>query len=187
MTETPPGPWPELTTARLRLRMWEAQDASPFAMQNADEETMRYLGGPMTRAQSDAYIQRTIGHWAEDGYGKWAVELIETGAFIGALGLQRVRFAADFTPAVEIAWRFTRAFWGRGYATEAAKAAVAFGFDTLHLPEIVALTVPENAGSRAVMERLGMTLAGEFDHPLLPPPHPLSRHVLYRLPHTTST
>ena len=186
MTETLPGSWPELTTARLRLRMWEARDAAPFAAQNADEETMRYLGGPKTAAESDAYIARTQTHWAEDGYGKWAVELAETGAFIGALGLQRIRFEADFTPAVEIAWRLTRGFWGRGYATEAARAAVAYGFDTLHLPEIVALTVPDNTGSRAVMERIGMKLAGEFDHPLLPHPHPLCRHVLYRLTKPTS-
>ena len=181
MTESTPGPFPELRTLRLRLRDWRDSDRDAFAAQNADEETMRYLGGPMTRAESDAYIERTKGHWAEDGYGKWAVELAETGEFAGALGLQRVRFDAAFTPAVEIAWRMTRRFWGRGYATEAARAAVAFGFDTLELDEIVALTVPDNRASRMVMEKLGMAYAGEFDHPLLPQPHPLCRHVLYRL------
>ncbi|MCB8881829.1 GNAT family N-acetyltransferase [Acidisoma cellulosilytica] len=181
MIETAPGPWPELRTSRLRLRFWEARDAAPFAAQNADEETMRFLGGPMTRAQSDAYIIGTREQWSRDGFGKWVVELAETGEFVGALGLQRMRFDADFTPAVEIAWRMTRSFWGLGYATEAARAAVAFGFETLKLDEILALTVPQNLASRAVMERLGMRLSREFDHPLLPHPHPLCRHVLYRL------
>lgn len=185
MTDTAPGPWPELRTERLHLRFWRDSDHDAFAAQNADPETMRYLGGPMTRAESDAYIQRTKAHWAEDGHGKWVVELAETGEFVGALGLQRARFEAHFTPAVEIAWRMTRRFWGRGYATEGARAAVAFGFETLKLNEIVALTVPQNLASRAVMDRLGMRLSGEFDHPLLPKPHPLCRHVLYRLPRET--
>lgn len=181
MTDCAPGPWPELRTQRLRLRFWRDSDREVFAAQNADAETMRYLGGPMTRAESDAYIERTKAQWAEDGYGKWAVELADTGEFVGALGLQRVRFDADFTPAVEIAWRMTRRFWGRGFATEAARAAASFGFETLALAEIVALTVPDNRASRAVMEKLGMQFSGEFDHPLLPQPHPLCRHVLYRL------
>lgn len=174
---------PELATARLRLRGWEVRDRLPFAAQNGDAETMRYLGGPMTQAESDAYLDRTLTHWAEDGYGKWAVEERATGAFVGALGLQRMRFAPPFPcPAqIEVAWRLTRAFWGRGYATEAGRAALAFGFTTLGLGEIVAITVPENRGSRAVMERLGMTFDGAFDHPLLAEGHPLRRHVLYRL------
>jgi RimJ/RimL family protein N-acetyltransferase len=181
MTESAPGPWPELRTQRLHLRFWRDSDHDAFAAQNADAETMRYLGGPMTRAASDAYILRTQAHWAEDGFGKWAVELAETGEFVGALGLQRVRFDAAFTPAVEIAWRMTRRFWGRGYASEAARAAVYFGFATLKLDEIVAQTVPDNRASRTVMERLGMAYAGSFDHPLLPPDSPLRLHVLYRL------
>jgi RimJ/RimL family protein N-acetyltransferase len=174
---------PEIVTARLRLRGWRDSDRALFAAQNADAETMRYLGGPMTRAASDAYIARTLSHWSEDGCGKWAVEEIETGAFVGALGFQRMRFVLPLPHAagIEIAWRMTRGFWGRGYATEAARAAVAFGFNQMALPEILALTVPDNRASRAVMERLGMTFAGEFDHPLLPEDSPLRRHVLYRL------
>jgi RimJ/RimL family protein N-acetyltransferase len=181
MNDMLPGDWPELRTARLRLRFWETRDAAPFAAQNADEETMRFLGGPMTRDESDTYIRLTRARWAEDGFGKWVVELAETGEFAGALGLQRVHFDATFTPAVEIAWRMTRRFWGRGYATEAARAAIPFGFETLGLCEIVSQTAVGNRASRAVMERLGMQWSGEFDHPLLPAPHPLCRHVLSRL------
>jgi RimJ/RimL family protein N-acetyltransferase len=172
---------PECRTARLLLRQWRESDRVPFAALNADEETMRFLGGPVTRAVSDGYVNRTCAQWESDGFGKWAVELVETGAFIGTLGLQRVRFDAAFTPAVEIAWRMTRAFWGRGLATEAARAAVDYGFQELGLSEIIAMTVPANRASRAVMERLGMGYVGEFDHPLLPPENPLQRHVLYRL------
>jgi len=174
---------PELLTPRLRLRGWREDDRAPFAAQNADAETMRYLGGPMTREASDAYLDRTLRHWAEDRCGKWAVELTESGAFVGALGLQRMRFEAPFPCAagIEIAWRMGRAHWGRGYATEAARAAVAFGFGTLGISDILAFTVPANRASRAVMERLGMHLDGEFDHPLLPEDSPLRRHVLYRL------
>lgn len=174
---------PDLLTPRLRLRGWREADRAPFAAQNADAETMRYLGGPMTRAASDAYLDGTLRHWAEDGCGKWAVELVETGQFLGALGLQRMRFEPPFAAAagIEIAWRMTRAFWGHGYATEAARAAVAFGFEARALTEILAFTVPDNRASRAVMERLGMACDGEFDHPLLPKDSPLRRHVLYRL------
>ncbi|GAB0118639.1 GNAT family N-acetyltransferase [Acidisoma sp. 7E03] len=174
---------PEIITQRLRLRRWEARDRAPFAAQNADAETMRHLGGPMTRSASDAYLDRTLAQWREDGCGKWAVEERATGAFVGALGLQRIRFVPPFPAAdgIEIAWRLTRAFWGRGYATEAAEAAAAFGFGRLGLQEIVAFTVPANAASRAVMERLGMVHDGTFDHPLLAEGHPLRPHVLYRL------
>lgn len=183
MPAAPAPTIPELRTPRLMLRAWREDDRAPFAAQNADAETMRYLGGPMTWAVSDAYLDRTVAHWAEDGCGKWAVEETETGAFVGALGLQRMRFVLPLphVAGIEIAWRMTRRFWGRGYATEAARAAVAFGFGQMALPEILALTVPDNRASRAVMERLGMGFAGEFDHPLLPETSPLRRHVLYRL------
>lgn len=173
---------PELATARLRLRGWQARDRAPFAAQNADAETMRHLGGPMTRAASDAYLDRTLAQWAKDGCGKWAVEEAATGAFIGALGLQRMGFTPPFPSAerIEIAWRLARTHWGQGYATEAAKAALAFGFDCLGLREILAFTVPANRASRAVMERLGMAYDGTFEHPLLAADSPLRLHVLYR-------
>jgi ribosomal-protein-alanine N-acetyltransferase len=102
--------------------------------------------------------------------------------FIGFVGLNEIHFQAHFTPAVEVGWRLAREHWGRGYATEAARAAVEFGFNELELPEIVAMTALKNAPSRRVMERLGMTTdpADDFDHPRVPP-GPLRRHALYRL------
>ena len=150
---------------------------------NADPEVMRHFPAPMARAESDALLERLTGHWAEHGFGLWAVERRHDGAFLGFTGLSRPSFEAAFTPAVEVGWRFLREAWGHGYATEAARAAVQFGFEEVGLEEIVSFTVPANERSRRVMERLGMRHdpAGDFDHPRLPQGHPLRRHVLYRL------
>src|SRR5258708_40160402 len=117
---------------------------------------MRYLVGPLTRARSDDYAAQAVRHLAETGYGKWAVEAPGVASFIGAVGLSRVKFAASFTPAVEVAWRLHRQYWGRGYATEAAQAAIEDGFTRVGLREIVALTTLTNLPSQRVMQRLGM-------------------------------
>jgi RimJ/RimL family protein N-acetyltransferase len=170
-----------IETPRLILRPWRKDDLPLFAEQNADPAVMRFLMGPLTRAESDAYVARAEQHMAETGYCKWAVEAPGVAPFIGAVGLTRVKFEASFTPAVEVAWRLHRRFWGSGYATEAARAAIADGFDRVGLKEIVALAVPGNTASIGVMERLGMTRSIQFDHPLVPEGHELRRHVLYRL------
>jgi RimJ/RimL family protein N-acetyltransferase len=170
-----------IETARLILRPWRDSDLPLFAEQNADPVVMRYLVGPLTREASDAYAEAARTHLAETGYGKWAVEAPGVASFIGAVGLSRVRFEASFTPAVEVAWRLHRHFWGRGYATEAARAAIEDGFSRVGLPEIVALTTLENIASQRVMERLGMTRTIEFDHPRVAVGSPLRRHILYRL------
>ena len=127
-------------------------------------------------------VARIRAHFARHGFGFWAVEVPGVAEFIGLVGLAVPRFEAHFTPCVEIGWRLARAHWGRGYATEAARAALDFGFRDLNLDEIVAFTVPTNRRSRAVMERIGMTrsAADDFDHPAIPEGHPLRRHVLYR-------
>jgi RimJ/RimL family protein N-acetyltransferase len=170
-----------LETRRLVLRPWRTSDLAPFAAMNADPVVMRYLAGVLTREEGDAYVARAEAHLAENGFGKWAVEAPGVAAFIGAVGLSRVRFAASFTPAVEVAWRLDRRYWGQGYAAEAARAAIEDGFTRVGLTEIVALTALGNAPSQRVMERLGMTRTIEFDHPLLPEDSKLRRHVLYRL------
>jgi RimJ/RimL family protein N-acetyltransferase len=170
-----------LVTPRLVLRPWRPSDRAPFAAMCADPVVMRFLGGVLTRAESDAYVARAEAHLAETGFGKWAVEAPGVASFIGAVGLSRVRFEASFTPAVEVAWRLDPRFWGQGYATEAARAGIADGFTRVGLTEIVALTALGNAASQGVMQRLGMTRAKEFDHPLLAAESPLRRHVLFRL------
>jgi ribosomal-protein-alanine N-acetyltransferase len=128
-------------------------------------------------------VERIRAHFAEHGFGLWAVEVAEDGALAGFVGLQVPHFEAAFTPCVEVGWRLGRAHWGRGYATEAARAALDHGFGPAGLREIVSFTVPANRRSRAVMERLGMVRdpADDFDHRSLPEGHRLRRHVLYRI------
>ena len=170
-------------TSRLVLRPWRPEDRAPFAALNADPEVMRHFPAVLTRAESDAAADRFEEQLARQGFGIWAVEIPGVTPFAGSVGLWRPSFDAPFTPCVEIGWRLARAWWGHGYATEAARAVAAFAFKTLQLPEIVSFTVPANAASRRVMEKLGMTRdpAEDFDHPNLPVGHALRRHVLYRL------
>ena len=176
-------PNPTIQTPRLLLRPWRDADLAPFAAMNADPVVMEFFPRPLDRAESDVAVGRVRDHFAARGFGLWAVEVPGVADFIGFVGLAVPRFEAHFTPCVEIGWRLVREHWGRGYATEAARAALGFGFEELALDEIVSFTVPANIRSRAVMERIGMTRspADDFDHPGLPEGHPLRRHVLYRL------
>ena len=166
----------EVQTPRLLLRRWRDRDRAPFAALNADPEVMRHFPAPLTRAESDALVDRIEAGFEREGFGWWALEVRVTGAFAGFAGLGRVGFEAPFTPAIEVGWRLARPAWGHGYATEATLAAL----QAAGLPEVVSFTAVANARSRAVMERLGMTFESEFDHPRLAPGHPLRRHVLYR-------
>jgi len=172
----------ELRTDRLLLRRWLPSDLAPFAALNADPNVTEYLPTVLSRSDSDAFVARAESHFEQHGFGLWVVEIPEVSPFAGFLGLSTPRFEAHFTPSVEIGWRFSTEHWGRGYATEGARAVLAFGFDVLHLEEIVSFTVPQNIRSRRVMEKIGMTHDPEddFDHPLLPEGHRLRRHVLYR-------
>jgi RimJ/RimL family protein N-acetyltransferase len=172
----------EIRTSRLLLRRWSAADRAPFAAMNADPEVMEHFPSVLSRQESDALTDRIEAHFAERGFGAWAVEVPGTAAFVGYVGLAVPRFEAPFTPCVEIGWRLAREFWGRGFATEAARAALAFGFEQVGLQEIVSFTVPGNLRSRHVMEKIGMTHdpRDDFDHPGLPEGHRMRRHVLYR-------
>jgi RimJ/RimL family protein N-acetyltransferase len=173
----------ELTTARLLLRRWREADREPFAALNADPVVMEHFPARLTPAESDALIAGIEDGFDERGYGLWALELRATGEFLGFTGMEVQSFAAHFTPAVEVGWRLARSAWGHGYATEAARASLAFAFERAGLAEVVSFTGVANARSRAVMQRIGMTRDPEddFDHPELPEGHPLRRHVLYRI------
>ena len=174
---------PILTTARLRLRQWREEDLAPFAALNADPQVMEFFPKVLTRAESDAVAGRIRDHFVRHGFGLWAVEAPGAADFVGFVGLAVPSFDAHFTPCVEIGWRLAREHWGHGYATEAATAALAFGFVDRALEEIVAFTVPANIPSRRVMGRLGMRRlpADDFEHPAIADGHPLRAHVLYRL------
>jgi RimJ/RimL family protein N-acetyltransferase len=172
-----------LRTDRLLLRSWRLADRQVFARLNADPEVMEFFVAPLTREESDAFVDRIEAGLAEHGFGLWAVEEISTGAFIGFAGLLHQTFEAPFTPAFEIGYRLARHAWGKGYATEAAREAVRYAFERAGLGEIVSMTAVGNVRSRAVMHKLGMThdSQDDFDHPRIPDGHPLKRHVLYRL------
>jgi ribosomal-protein-alanine N-acetyltransferase len=174
---------PTIETERLRLRDWRAEDREPFAALNADPDVTRFLSRPLTRDESDAMVDRIVARWQERGYGLWAVERRADGAFLGFTGLSWQDFPAPFTPAIEIGWRLARFAWGNGYATEAARTSLEFGFDTLGLDEIVSFTTVANTPSRRVMERIGMVRdpAGDFEYAGVPEGHPIRLHVLYRV------
>jgi RimJ/RimL family protein N-acetyltransferase len=173
----------QLHTERLILRHWREADREPFARMNADPAVMEFFPACLARAESDALVDRIEADFRQYGFGPFAVELRTEGEFIGFTGLSVPGFEARFTPCVEIGWRLAPDYWGQGFATEAARAVVRYGFGTIGLDEVVSFTVPANVRSRSVMERLGMTHdpADDFDHPSLPEGHPLRRHVLYRL------
>ena len=179
----------EIRTERLLLRRWLPADVEPFSAMNSDPRVSEYLPTPLSRPESESFIARIRGHFEKQGFGLWAVEIPGVAPFAGFVGLSTPRFEAHFTPAIEIGWRLAAEHWGRGYATEGARAVLAFGFDELRLEQIVSITVPANARSRRVMEKIGMTCdpADDFDHPLLPEGHPLRRHVLYRIARASRT
>lgn len=170
-------------TERTLLRAWTPADREPFAELNRDPEVMAHMyPGPLSREESDELADRIAAHFEEHGFGYWAVEVPGVTSFAGFVGLYVPKFVAHFTPCVEVGWRLAREHWGHGYATEAAKAAMAFGLESAGLEEIVSLTVPANVRSRRVMERLGMQRDpdDDFEHPRLPEGHRLRAHVLYR-------
>ncbi|MFI6679945.1 GNAT family N-acetyltransferase [Kribbella sp. NPDC050470] len=169
----------ELRTERLLLRRWQESDLEPWAEMNADPEVREHLGDVMTREQSDASVALFQQEFDARGYGWWAVEA--GGRFIGFAGLDDVDPEVPFT-GVEIGWRLARSSWGHGYATEAARAVLAYAFDTLDLPEILAITTATNYRSQAVMRRLGMTHnpTDTFEDPTAPE-GPLRPQVVFRI------
>jgi RimJ/RimL family protein N-acetyltransferase len=172
----------EVETERLHLRQWIESDREPFARLNADPRVMEFFPSILDRSTSDAMIDRLQTKIADKGWGFWAVESKQDKQFIGFVGLEIPKADLPFSPCVEIGWRLAFEYWGKGYATEAAKVARKVGFDRLELPEIVSFTTIDNHRSRAVMERLGMNLEAEtFEHPSLPVGHSLREHCLYRL------
>lgn len=172
-----------LHTPRLLLRPWQDGDLEPLLAMSQDPDVVRFLPGPMTRAEAVAFLARQREEALHGRPFLFVVESRDGGEFVGFTGLSTPRFEAAFTPCVEVGWRLRREVWGSGFATEAAAAALEHGFTVLGLTEVVSFTSLANTRSVAVMRRLGMRHSPEedFDHPLLPAGHPLRRHVLYRL------
>lgn len=172
-----------LETARLRLRRWRESDAEPFAALNGDPRVMEHFPALLSAAECAFVLEQIEAGFEANGFGIWALEELDGGRFVGLTGLSVPPFAAPFTPAVEVGWRLVAEAWGHGYATEAANAALAFGFEQVGLAQIVSFTSATNLRSIAVMERLGMHRDPDedFEHPQIESGHRLARHVLYRL------
>ncbi|MDR5758760.1 GNAT family N-acetyltransferase [Caballeronia sp. LZ035] len=176
-----------IETKRLRLRSWTQSDKPAFRKMNADTRVMEHYPAPLSHAESDALFDRICAHHEKHGFGFHVVELSATSTFVGFTGLAIPQWDAAFSPCIEVGWRLAREHWGYGYATEAARAELAFGFDALGIEEIVAFTAAINVRSQRVMHRLGMQHCKDenFHHPAVPSQHPLAPHVLYRLPRDT--
>jgi len=172
----------EIQTERLFLRQWHTEDRKSFAAMNADPEVMRYFPATLTHEQSDAMADRCQMSLEKRGWGLWAVELKAERSFIGFVGLSIPVANLPFMPCVEIVWRLASSAWGKGFATEAGRAALRVAFVDLQLAEIVSFTSVINTRSRAVMERLGMKEDNQtFEHPGVPIGNLLREHCLYRL------
>ena len=169
-----------LATERLVMRPWRAEDRDPFFAINCELAVYRHLG-PLTRERSDTMIDRYNEQFAGTGWGRWALEERESGLLIGHCGLMPLGDDLPFAPGVEIGWRLSERWQGKGLARQAAEAAVDFAFETLSLDRIVSFTTPANTASWGLMERLGMIRIGTFDHPLLADGDPLKPHVLYEI------
>ncbi len=170
---------------RVTLRLWTDADLAPFAAINDDAEVMMHMRSHLTRDESDAMVGRIRAHFDTHGFGLWAIDVPSLG-FAGFVGVAKVPFEIPTDSSIgvvpepyEIGWRLARAAWRHGYATEGAQLALRHGFEVAKLPQIVSFAAPGNLASIAVMERIGLTRRGEFDHPRLPPEHRSYRHVLY--------
>lgn len=170
-----------ITTERLILRQWRRSDLEPWAAMNADPEVMRYFPATLSGEEAEAMIARAQAHIEEHGFGAWAMERRDDGAFLGFTGLMRLKDDNPLAPGVETGWRLARHAWGHGYASEAATASLKHGFEQLGLASIVAFTATTNLPSQAVMQRIGMARRADldFDHPSLPKGHALERHVVW--------
>jgi RimJ/RimL family protein N-acetyltransferase len=178
MTETPR--FDTVRTERLLLRRWRESDREPFAELNADPETMRFFPATLNRAESDAFVDRIESRFDQQGFGLWALELRQTGEFVGYTGLNPMPPGVPGEGGMEVGWRLLRQHWQHGYATEAATAAVQVAFEGAGLAEIWSMTAVLNEPSQAVMRRIGLTEFARFDHPRIREGSPLRPHVAYR-------
>lgn len=172
-----------IETERLVLRDWRDEDRGFLHRLGQNPETMRYLGPLRTAAEEDEGMARQQAFAARHGTCIWMVERRSDGAALGGCGVEPAPPGLPIAGKMEMGWRFAPEHWGRGYALEAARAALAHAWAVTDVEEVVAITVPANTSSRRLMERLGMNRVadGDFGHPFVPEDSPLHSHVLYRI------
>ena len=167
----------DIETERLLLRRWKESDLEPFVAMNQDSEVMRYFQSTLTAEQTKGFYDIILQEFSDYGYGLYAVEEKASGAFIGFVGFHWARMDLDFCPCVEIGWRLDRRYWGKGYATEGAKACLKHGFDNLGLDKVYSFTAVGNTPSQRVMQKIGLQLERYFDQPGIPEGHPQRQQV----------
>ena len=170
-----------ITTPRLQLRLWKEDDISALIQMNQDKEVMKYFLDTLNEEQSISFYHRVQAHFKENGFGLFVVEDQLNKDFLGYTGFMIANFESEFTPCVEIGWRFNKKYWGNGFATEAAKACLEYGFTQLGFDKVYSFTSTLNKKSEAVMQRIGMRKIGEFEHPKITTDHPLCLHVNYMI------
>lgn len=170
-----------IETERLLLRDWKETDKPEFSLINGNPHVMRYFPGCLTPEESDRFVARIVAELKACGHGLFAVEIKDTGEFIGYVGLHAFDFDAPFSPGWEIGWRLSDRHWHKGYATEAAVACIDYARGGGLIRRLYSFTAVVNRPSENVMKRIGMTYAGRFGHPALPCGHPLREHLLYEL------
>lgn len=168
-------------TERLILRAWDVADRLPFAEMNRNDNVMKYFPALLSTEESNAFVERIIAEFEETGFGLYAVEIKNTGEFIGYVGFHRFNFDAFFSPDWEIGWRISDRFWHNGYATEAAMACINYARQKRLCDKLYSFTAVPNIPSENVMKRIGMTPEGLFLHPALPDGHWLKEHKLYSI------
>ena len=171
-----------IATERLILRQWKENDLFPFYKLNSDPEVMEFFPALLSREESDEFASEIRLRIDENGWGLWAVEEKKSKQFIGFVGLNQPRIELPFNPCIEVGWRLSKEYWGKGYAAEAGKKALEYAFDVLAINEVVSFTATINKRSEAVMQRLGLVNAhGNFNHPAIPPHSQLCEHILYKI------
>jgi len=174
----------EFKTSRLALVAWQDRHRAPFAEMNGNPQVMLYFPALLTAEQTNAGIDIWKSQFEEKGWSNWAVELQDTGEFIGFIGLSMPRRQLPFSPCTEIGWRLKPSAWGHGYATEGAEECLRVGFERIGLEEVVSFTTLSNLASIAVMRRIGMTNTDQdFEHPAVPERNHLRAHCLYKITH----
>ena len=173
-----------IATERLVLRRWLQSDIKPFAEMNKDADVMKYFPKTLTDKETSEMVQRINLQFDENNFSLYAVESKLTRQFIGFTGFAIPTFESFFTPCIEIGRRYKKETWRQGFATEAASACLQYGFKTLHFEKVVSFTSAININSEKVMIKIGMTIAGEFNHPRIEISSPLCKHVLYEIYNT---
>ena len=166
---------------RLGFRNWLDEDAEHYGKMNADPVVMEYFPRTYSIEHTREKVQQAKLHFEKHTYGPYAVDLLENGEFIGYIGFVHPDFEADFMPCLEIGWRLKKEVWNKGYATEGAKKCLEYFFENFEIDSIVSFTAILNKKSERIMQKIGMTKIGEFDHPKIDTGHALERHVLYQI------